>query len=109
MRPFGRLVKRLLGNSLKRSSQTRIAPSPLPVPVILYTREGCHLCEAAKALLEKHQRQFFLQINEVDIDGDPRLKARYDDCVPVVAIDGRERFRGHVNEVLLVRTLKRAR
>jgi hypothetical protein len=39
----------------------------------------------------------------VDIDADPALRKRYTDCVPVVEIDGRERFRGRVNEVLLRR------
>ena len=33
--------------------------------------------------------------------------ARYDQCVPVVEIDGQERFRGRVNEVLLRRLLQR--
>jgi hypothetical protein len=41
----------------------------------------------------------------VDIDGDPQLQTRYNECVPVVVIDGRERFRGRVSEVLLQRLL----
>ena len=43
----------------------------------------------------------------VDIDADPRLRERYNECVPVVEIDGRERFRGHVNRVLLSRIVGR--
>ena len=39
----------------------------------------------------------------IDIDGDPALRERYNDCVPVVEIDGRERFRGRINPVLLRR------
>lgn len=72
-----------------------------PAAVVLYTRDGCHLCEDAKALLERYG----LAVEEVDIDGDPALKSRYTECVPVVAIDGIERFRGRVNEVLLRRLL----
>ena len=71
--------------------------------VILYTRRGCHLCDDAKGLLEKHG----LSPEEVDIDADPDLLRRYTDCVPVVVIDGRERFRGRVDEVLLRRLLAR--
>jgi glutaredoxin len=70
--------------------------------VIVYTRVGCHLCEEAEASLVRHGLRPVL----VDIDQDPALRQRYTDCVPVVEIDGRERFRGRVNEVLLRRLLE---
>jgi glutaredoxin len=69
--------------------------------VTIYTRRGCHLCEEAEALLVRHGLRPAL----VDIDADPALRERYTDCVPVVEIDGKERFRGRVNEVLLKRLL----
>lgn len=69
--------------------------------VLLYTRPGCHLCEEAEALLRKHG----LEPQLVDIDADPQLRERYTTCVPVVVIDGKERFRGRVNEILLRRLL----
>lgn len=69
--------------------------------VVLYSRQGCHLCDEAQAIL----RQYGLAPQIVDIDTDPQLVVRYDTCVPVVEIDGQERFRGHVNEVLLRRLL----
>ena len=67
--------------------------------VILYTRVGCHLCEDAKALLLRYG----ISPAEFDIDQDPTLRERYDQCVPVVLFDGVERFRGQINEVLLRR------
>lgn len=67
--------------------------------VILYTRSGCHLCDAAAAALARHGLQFEV----VDVDADPDLQKRYDQCVPVVVIDGKERFRGRVDELLLRR------
>lgn len=70
--------------------------------VILYTRPGCHLCDEAKALLEQNG----LHPKVIDIDGDAELLARYTQCIPVVVIDGRECFRGRVNEVLLRRILR---
>lgn len=74
----------------------------MPDPqVILYTRPGCHLCDDAKLLLES----FGLTPQDVDIDQDEQLRARYTDCVPVVVVDGVERFRGRVNPVLLRRLL----
>lgn len=69
---------------------------------VLYTRQGCCLCDQAKAILESHG----LSVEEVDIDGDPELHARYTNCVPVVSIDGRERFRGKVDQILLRRILR---
>jgi glutaredoxin len=69
--------------------------------VILYTRQGCHLCDDALALLKRHG----LAPREIDIDADPELRAKYDVCVPVVEIDGRVRFRGRVDERLLRRLL----
>ena len=69
--------------------------------VTLYTRQGCHLCDEALAVL----RRYGITPQLVDIDADPALRKRYNVCVPVVEIDGKERFRGHINEVLLKRLL----
>jgi glutaredoxin len=76
-------------------------PKMKPADVVLYTRRGCHLCDDALALLRRHG----LAPREVDIDAAAELRARYDSCVPVVEIDGRERFRGRVDERLLRRLL----
>ncbi len=69
--------------------------------VTVYTREGCHLCEEAEAVLVAHG----LKPQSVDIDAHPELRERYTNCVPVVVIDSRERFRGRVDPVLLRRLL----
>jgi predicted thioredoxin/glutaredoxin len=69
--------------------------------VILYTRKGCHLCDDALKLLQSHGLQPTLQ----DIDVDEHLRAQFDICVPVVEIDGKIRFRGKVDPVLLKRLL----
>ena len=68
---------------------------------ILYTRNSCQLCEEAKETLENYG----FSIEEIDIDQQPELFKKYDTCVPVVEIDGKIRFRGNVNEVLLVRLI----
>jgi len=50
-----------------------------------------------------------LQPALVDIDAetvaDESLRERFNTCVPVVEIDGKIRFRGHVDPVLLQRLL----
>jgi glutaredoxin len=70
--------------------------------VVLYTRHGCHLCDDAEQLLLQHGLTPIL----VDIDTDPELKSRFDVSVPVVEIDGRVRFRGRVEPMLLRRVLR---
>ena len=69
--------------------------------VILYTRRGCHLCDDAFQVLTRYG----IQPRLIDIDAHADLHDRYNECVPVVEIDGQERFRGRINEVLLRRLL----
>ncbi|NOY41712.1 MAG: glutaredoxin family protein [Planctomycetes bacterium] len=71
---------------------------------ILYTRAGCHLCDIAEQTLREHG----LQPRLVDIDKDEALREQFDACVPVVEIDGKVRFRGHVDPTLLRRLLHNA-
>ena len=75
--------------------------------VVLYTKHGCHLCDDAKAMLQRYSR-FLPAIIEIDIESDPQLVEKFGTCVPVVEIDGRVRFRGRVNEVMLRRLLEHA-
>ncbi len=73
--------------------------------VVLYTRNGCHLCETAHEELTQAQQRYGFQLDSVDIDADSELVANYGEQVPVVAVDGEVRFRGQVNRVLLERLL----
>ncbi len=73
--------------------------------VVLYTRQGCHLCDEAQEVLS----EFGIAPNLVDIDGDPELRERFDSCVPVVEIDGKVRFRGRVEPTLLRRIVRSGR
>lgn len=80
-----------------------------PAEVVLYTRSGCHLCDDARAVLERAGRSHPLAVRSVDVDSNPDLAARFGTEVPVVEIDGRVRFRGRVNAVLLERILAKRR
>ena len=100
-RPLFFLLRSRQWESKARGVHTFYDCSLTILNVVLYTRRGCHLCDDALALLKRHG----LAAREVDIDADPGLRARYDCCVPVVEIDGRERFRGRVDERLLRRLL----
>ncbi len=84
----------------------RRRPPHGPLEVILHTRQGCHLCETAHEQLETARRRWGFHLSIVDVDSDPRLVQEHGECVPVVTIAGRIRFRGRINEVLLNRMLR---
>ncbi len=69
--------------------------------VLVYTRNGCHLCDDALAILKAHG----LDPRLIDIDAEPWLRDQFNECVPVVEIDGKIRFRGRVDPMLLRRLL----
>ncbi len=71
----------------------------------VYTRAQCCCCHKALALLRDQQSRWGFAIETVDIDADPELAARYNTEVPVVAVNGKVRFRGVVNPALLERLL----
>jgi glutaredoxin len=73
--------------------------------LVVYSRADCHLCDDAKAVLANYL-DYLPEIEEVDIDADPELASRYGTTIPVVALDGREYFRGRVDEVLLRRLIE---
>jgi glutaredoxin len=70
--------------------------------VVIYTRQGCHLCDDAIALVERHG----ITPKLVDVDADPALREKFNESVPVVEIDGKIRFRGRVDPLLLRRLLQ---
>lgn len=71
--------------------------------LVFYTRAGCHLCEAAWEALERARRRHGFALAAVDVDTSPELAAAYGPWVPVVTVNGKLRFRGGVNPVLLQR------
>lgn len=73
--------------------------------VVLYTRDGCPLCDEAAELLGAYRR-WLPPVTEVDIDLDAELKSRLGEEIPVVQMDGKTRFKGHVNETLLRRLIE---
>lgn len=73
--------------------------------VTFYTRRGCCLCEDARRVLDLARRRTAFDLEEIDIDSDPALKASYDEEVPVVAIDGRKLFQYRVDLDSLLKRL----
>jgi glutaredoxin len=71
------------------------------VTLVLYGRPGCHLCDDARAVLERIGHPF----DEIDIEADDELLARYLERIPVVALDGAEVYDFFVDEADLRRRL----
>ncbi len=72
-----------------------------PREITMYTREGCHLCDEAKAAITPLLSEFNAKLREVDIDEDPLLLERYNDDVPVIFIGGQLFAQHRVDPALL--------
>ena len=93
-----------------RSSESRRRrPRAASIPrVTLYHAEGCHLCERARRVIEGVRAEVSFELEEIAIDGDPELEARYRELIPVVEIDGKQEFVYFVQPDALRRKLAQA-
>ncbi len=66
--------------------------------ITLYTKAGCHLCERAERVILNVQAELSFQLERRDISQDDALWECYRFDIPVIAIDGEERFRHRVSE-----------
>lgn len=63
------------------------------VRVVLYTKANCGLCEKMKAQMALANCDELFTLEEVDIENDAELFARYRYEIPVLCINGAEAFR----------------
>ena len=61
--------------------------------IILYSKPGCHLCEVMKKEMAKADCAELYELDEISIERDAELFARYSHDIPVLLIDGVEAFR----------------
>ena len=66
------------------------------VQVVMYNRPGCHLCDEMKEAISNSGCVGLYTLEEVDIESDAGLFARYQFEIPVVCINGIEAFRHRV-------------
>lgn len=78
------------------------------IPLVLYTRPGCHLCDEMKAEIARARPSRRFELREVDIDGDPALTERFGLSIPVLEIAGRVAFKGRLSASDFERKLARA-
>jgi glutaredoxin len=74
--------------------------------VTLYTKLGCHLCEAVEAVIEQVGRRWRFELVRRDITHDAGDFEKYQHEVPVVLVDGVEIARHRVTESDLLAALK---
>lgn len=60
----------------------------MTVRLTLLVRAYCHLCDEMKRALAEHAPG--VPVDELDVDADPALEARWGALVPVLLADGRE-------------------
>jgi glutaredoxin len=63
----------------------------------MYSRTTCGLCDEAREAILAVRAELSFDFEEVFVDGDDRLERAYGLRVPVVLIDGEERFELHVD------------
>ena len=66
--------------------------------VTVFHADGCHLCERALAQVRALRDELDFELEEVAIDGDAELEARYRELIPVVELDGERLFTYYVHE-----------
>jgi glutaredoxin len=74
--------------------------------VIIYSRPGCHLCDDAKAAITSAGCGDQFTLEEVNIESDEELLRKYKYDIPVIAIDGVERFIHRVNPSDFIRVIR---
>jgi predicted thioredoxin/glutaredoxin len=83
----------------------RDVPRASHLTFLVYTRQQCCCCHKALDVLEAASKLHGFTIETIDVDSDPGLVEKYGEWVPVVLVDGKLRFRGKVEPVLLERLL----
>jgi glutaredoxin len=69
--------------------------------VTLYSKPGCHLCDDARAVVERVCVELGESYDEVSILEDPELQERYGEEIPVTLVDGRQHNFWRVDEARL--------
>ena len=70
--------------------------SPTLPTLLFYARDGCELCDEARAdlqaVLEERVKRGepIARVRVVDVDTDEELRRRYGDLLPVISVNGRD-------------------
>ena len=73
--------------------------------ITLYSKPGCHLCDDARAVIEKVCAEVGTAYDDVDITTSTELMNAYGEQIPVTFVDGRQHDFWRVDETRLRRAL----
>jgi len=73
--------------------------------IMLYTRRGCHLCQAAEDILQSLFPDVAAGSTVCDVETDPALERVYGDRVPVLVVGGVVVLEGRFDEANVLRAV----
>lgn len=73
--------------------------------ILLLGKPGCHLCDDARAVIERVAGDLGVPWTERSILDDPDLLEKYGEWIPVTFVDGRQHDYYRVDEARLRRAL----
>lgn len=83
------------------------------IEITLITKQGCHLCDDARSVVEQTLQEFRsanpaadVSLVEQDLMGSAELLARYSEEIPVVLIDGKMHAYWRVDKTRLLAKLE---
>ena len=81
-----------------RARPPRVDDRAVTGRVTLYSKPGCHLCDDARAVIERVCADLGESYDEVSILDDPALLERYAEEIPVTLVDGKQHDFWRVDE-----------
>ncbi|MYH27473.1 MAG: glutaredoxin family protein [Acidobacteria bacterium] len=75
----------------------------------LYTRPGCHLCDAMKSVVDAIARNEAVTLRQIDITGNGDLERRFGVEIPVLAHEGQVLARVRTTRAALLESLRNVR
>jgi thiol-disulfide isomerase/thioredoxin len=80
----------------------------LVIALTIYSRPGCHLCDAMKAVVDRVAQSTGapVAIEAIDISTDPDLESRYGLEIPVLMVNGKKAAKYRISEQDLMRIVR---
>lgn len=75
--------------------------------VLMYSRPGCGLCDEAREIILAERARTGFDFEEVDISGLDALELEYGIRIPVVLVNGQERFEVRLDPDAFARAVRR--
>ena len=84
-------------------------PTPAEVRITLVSKPGCHLCDEARAVIERVAADLGVGWGELSNEDDPALNEQYWEQIPVTFVDGGQHDYWRVDETRLRSALTSAK